>query len=99
MMRSRKRSGFCRTASALLGVLLAAPSVVLACPSCKDAISGDPVASALSWTTLVLIAMPLVLIGSIGGWVGYVYWRAARGSHAADGATPQPIEIAEQPVS
>lgn len=99
MMRSLKPSASWRTAIGSLGTILLAPSVVLACPSCKDAISGDPVASALSWTTLVLIAMPLVLIGSIGGWVVYVYWRAARGSHAADGATPQPSEIAEQPVS
>lgn len=60
--------------SALTALLLA--SRALACPSCKDAISGDPVASALSWTTLLLIALPALLMGGIGGWVGYLYWRA-----------------------
>lgn len=97
MVDSRTSSGLWRVAMALLGTVLAAPAAVLACPSCKDAISGDPVASALSWTTLVLIAMPVLLVGSIGGWVVYVYWRAGRRSAVTNGA-PQPSGIAERPV-
>jgi hypothetical protein len=47
----------------------------------------------LSATTLLLIGMPMVLIGSIGAWIGYAYWRASR--HAR----PEPAsEIASQPV-
>ncbi len=57
---------------------LALPSVALACPLCKDAIANDPVAAAFNWTTLLLIAVPWLLVASIGGWVFYVYWRAAR---------------------
>jgi len=67
-----------RAASLLLGMALATPSTVLACPSCKAAVEGDPVGTALSWTTLVMIAAPLLLFGSIGGWVSYMYWRASR---------------------
>lgn len=76
MMSTDARWG--RAAAALAGALLLRTNAVLACPSCKDAIAGDPVATALSWTTLLLIAMPALLMGTIGGWVGYVYWRAAR---------------------
>jgi len=57
---------------------VALPSIALACPLCKDAIANDPVAAAFNWTTLLLIAVPSLLVASIGGWVFYVYWRAAQ---------------------
>lgn len=79
----------------LLATLLTTPSWVWACPSCKDAVAGDPVGAALSWTTLVLIGVPLVLMGSIGGWVSYVYWRAARSGWEAPDVTPQPAGAVE----
>jgi len=63
---------------AALAALVGAASAVSACPTCKDAVSGDPVAAALSWTTLVLIAVPLSLIGSIGGWLFFAYRRVDR---------------------
>lgn len=91
--RSRRRPSFGNVAFALLATLLATPSWVFACPSCKDAIAGDPVGAALSWTTLVLIGVPLVLMGSIGGWVSYVYWRAARSGWEAPDVTPQPAGV------
>jgi len=59
-------------------VVVASPSLLLACPACKDALEGDAVGMALSWTTLLMIAVPMMLFASIGGWVFYVYWRAAR---------------------
>ena len=62
---------------AVAAVMLLCAQQVLACPSCKDAIESDPVAAALSWTTLLLIGVPMALFGSLGGWVAYVYWRAA----------------------
>ncbi len=62
----------------LIGLQAALPWRLLACPACKDALAGDAVGFALSWTTLLLIAVPMVLVGSIGGWVGYLYWRATR---------------------
>ena len=59
-----------------------AQSLALACPMCKSAMEDNPVGTALSWTTLVLIALPVGLVASIGGWIGYVYWRAGRRPHA-----------------
>ncbi len=85
-------------AAALLSVVLRAPTVVLACEACKEAVKDDPVGTALSATTLVLIAMPMLLIGSIGGWVGYAYWRAERHAVASGDASAQPSDTAPQPV-
>lgn len=85
-------------AAALLSVVLRAPDVVQACEACKDAVKDDPVGTALSATTLVLIAMPMLLIGSIGGWVVYMYWRAERRAAAPHDGSAQPSEIASQPV-
>jgi hypothetical protein len=64
--------------SVLAGVALALPSVAAACPNCNDAVKGDPVAAALSGTTLLLIALPASLMGSIGAWVALAFRRAAR---------------------
>jgi hypothetical protein len=76
-----------RTAAATLGVLLAAPAVAMACPSCKSAIENDPVAAAFNSTTILMIAVPVVLVASVGGWIFYAHWRARRaldaGVHAA----------------
>ena len=88
-----------RCIAALVGwLLVGAPGIVLACEACKDAVKNDPVGTALSATTLLLIGMPVLLVGSIGGWIGYVYWRASRPAAAVAGAPEQPSEIASQPV-
>ena len=76
-----------RVLPAFLALALAVlPSVVLACPACKDALEGDSVGRALSWTTLLMIAVPMLLFTSIGGWVFFVYWRAARRAAREDAA-------------
>jgi hypothetical protein len=64
------------------------PSRLLACPACKDALSGDPVGTALSGTTLFMIAVPMTLILSIGGWIVLTYRRAARRMAEEDAAAP-----------
>ena len=92
VMRVERSSGMRWVTAALLSAVLLIPTVVLACEACKEAVKDDPVGAALSATTLVLIAMPALLIGSIGGWVGYVYWRANRHAVASDEAS------ASQPV-
>ncbi len=94
----RKSSQIRQAAAVLVASVVCMPAVVLACPTCKDAVAGDPVATALSATTLLLLGTPVVLIGSIGGWVGYVYWRAARRPARTGDAAPQPSAIASQPV-
>jgi hypothetical protein len=92
IMHIERSSRWHWVAAGLLSAMLQMPTVVLACEACKEAVKDDPVGTALSATTLVLIAMPMLLIGSIGGWVSYVYWRAARHAGASDGAS------ASQPV-
>ena len=92
-MRVQRSSGMRWVTAAFLSVVLLVPAVVLACEACKDAVKDDPVGTALSATTLVLIAMPMLLIGSIGGWVGYAYWRATRYAPAPDDAAGQPSEV------
>jgi hypothetical protein len=88
-VRHRPRVGTAGKIATLLW--LGASSAAWACPSCNDAIGNDPVATALSWTTLLLIAMPLLLGGSIGGWIAISYWRAAREEAVANrgAAVPQ----------
>lgn len=86
-MHGKRPSRLRWIAAALLSAVLLIPAAVLACEACKDAVKDDPVGAALSATTLVLMAMPALLIGSIGGWVSYVYWRASRHAVAADGAS------------
>ena len=63
----------------------ASAGVALACPLCKDAIAGDPVATVLSWTTLVMIGVAFTLVASIGGWIMFAHWRAARADVADSG--------------
>ena len=91
-------AGVARSVAAALLPMLCVPSVVRACEACKDAVKDDPVGTALSATTLLLIAMPMVLIGSIGGWVSYVYWRANRRPAVGDGSAAQPHDSASQPA-
>jgi hypothetical protein len=67
-----------RAAAVLGGAVVAVPAAVSACPMCEVALKGDPVVAAFNWTTLLLIAVPTLLMGSIGGWVSYVYWRESR---------------------
>ena len=94
--RSLLRRG---VAALVTWLLVMPPSVGVACEACKEAVKDDPVGTALSATTLLLIGMPVLLIGSIGGWIGYVYWRAARPAAAVAGPPAPPSEmIASEPV-
>jgi len=76
-----------------IGLSLTGPAAAVACPLCKDAIANDPVAAAFNSTTEFMIAVPFLLIGSIGGWIGYRYLRSTR---RAD--TPEPAPAAWGPV-
>lgn len=94
---SIERSARVYWVAALSWALLLAPAVGHACEACKDAVKNDPVGTALSATTLVLIGMPMVLIGSIGGWIGYAYWRAARQA-APEAPSERARKIVSEPV-
>jgi len=73
-------------ASVAIGLSLTGPAAAVACPLCKDAIANDPVAAAFNSTTEFMIAVPFLLIGSIGGWIFYRYWRSARDANAPERA-------------
>lgn len=49
-----------------------------ACPSCNQALEGDPAALAFYWSTLFMIAMPYLMVLAVGGGVALIYRRAAR---------------------
>jgi hypothetical protein len=79
-----KNIGTRGAAAILSSAIVAGPSSVLACPMCEVALKGDPVVAAFNGTTMLLIAVPALLFGSIGGWVSYVYWRAGRQAERLD---------------
>jgi hypothetical protein len=66
-----------------------------ACPSCKAAIEGDPLALSFYWSTLFMIAMPYLLVAAVGGGLYLAYRSAAR--QAA--ARTEFIEITSWPVA
>ena len=78
MRQVTRLRGLSEAAAVLWSLAFLLPAAASACPMCKSAMENNPVGAALSWTTLVLIAAPALLMASIGGWIGYVYWRAAR---------------------
>ncbi len=80
-------------AGAVLAALLVDPLRAWACPFCNSAVARDPVGAALSWTTLLLIAVPFLLMGSIGGWVSYAHWRAEHDTWEANAPAPQPSTV------
>jgi hypothetical protein len=61
-------------------VLLLLPGAADACAVCGTGppLPGHRVAHEFFWGTLFLMAMPLAVAGSIGGWLLYVHWRAGR---------------------
>ena len=68
-------------AALALGVLvLAAPEAAAqGCAMCGTAISSskDPLAKGMFVSIIVMLAIPNLLVVSIGGWVYYMYRRAA----------------------
>jgi hypothetical protein len=68
------------------GVVGLSAAAAAACPTCSEAIKGDPVALSFYWSTLFMIAMPYALILGVGGGLAFVYWRAARNAAQIDSA-------------
>lgn len=64
---------------AIFGVLSCPifPAAAQACAVCLTGIAGeDPMTDAFNWSVLFLMAMPYLVVGSIGGWLFYAHWRA-----------------------
>ena len=51
----------------LLTIAMLIPTVVSACPACN--LIEDPIFRGFNWSILFLMAMPFVLVASIGAWV------------------------------
>ena len=68
--------------TAIVGVMLA-HGVAHACAVCGHATTpGDPLGRGFYWGMLFLLATPFAVVGTIGGWLAYWYWRAAHSRRA-----------------
>ena len=68
--------------TAIAGVMLA-HGVAHACAVCGHATTpGDPLGRGFYWGMLFLLAMPFAVVGTIGGWLAYWYWRAGHSRRA-----------------
>jgi uncharacterized paraquat-inducible protein A len=86
MQSSRRKHCLALFALAMVLVAMLAGDV-LACPTCKSAISGgDPVSVARAtgyfYSILFMMSMPFVIIGTFGG-LAYFSIRKARAQHVA----------------
>ena len=65
---------------AAVALLLAAPEAAAqGCAMCGTAVSSskDPLAKGMFVSILIMLAVPNLLLASIGGWLYYMYRRAA----------------------
>lgn len=68
--------------AAIAGVM-PAHGVAHACAVCGHSTTpGDPLGQGFYWGMLFLLAMPFAVVGTIGGWLAYWYWRAGRSGRA-----------------
>jgi hypothetical protein len=68
-----------RLSLALLGLLGPGASHALAqgCAMCGTALKDDQLGQAFGWSVLFLIAAPYSVVGLLGGYIFYAYWRPA----------------------
>lgn len=62
-----------------LCVFDAAPALAQGCAMCKASLPGaeDPLSRGFNYSIYVFLAVTYGLIGGVGGWIGYRYWRAS----------------------
>lgn len=48
----------------------------------------DPLARGMFWSVLLLMTMPFIVGGSIGGWIFYRHWRVRHPAHEAGSVVP-----------
>ncbi len=85
------------TALALAAVSSISALPAWACPSCNQGLEGDPAGLAFYWSTLFMIAMPYLLVLTVGGVLGLLYWNAARNAAATFDQTETMTWPAEGP--
>ena len=66
-----------RLSLAVLGLLGPGASHALAqgCAMCGTALKDDQLGQAFGWSVLFLIAAPYSVVGLLGGYIFYAYWR------------------------
>ena len=73
----------------LAAAWLGAPAAAQACAVCGHATTpGDPLGTGFYWGMLFLLVAPFSVVGGIGGWVAYCYWRARPRRPATERPTP-----------
>jgi uncharacterized protein (DUF2062 family) len=60
-----------------IAVVLSNPLTTEACSVCGGAAIGTDPGTGFNSSILFLLSMPFVVVGMIGGWLIYTYWRAS----------------------
>ena len=67
---------------ALAAAIALRPAALFAqgCAMCRTALGGpnDPLGVGMNTSILFMMAMPFVMVGSVGAWITYMYWRGGR---------------------
>jgi hypothetical protein len=60
------------------------------CAMCQTVMprGDDPLARGMFWSVLLLMTMPFVVCGSIGGWIFYRHWRVRHSAPALGSTVP-----------
>jgi len=78
---------YCAAISSILLSVVLIPVDVQAqgCAMCQTVMpkGDDPLARGLFWSVLLLMSMPFLIGGSIGGWLFYKHWRMRQEQRAA----------------
>lgn len=81
-------------ATFVLALAALAPQVALACPTCKDTLTEQYVA-AYGWSIIFMMAMPFLILGSLGA---YFYWEVCKARRQQQESAGEPAhEFAEAP--
>jgi hypothetical protein len=74
----------------LAAVALVPEIMAQGCAMCQTVMprGDDPLARGMFWSVLLLMTMPFVVGGSIGGWIFYRHWRVRHSAPALGSVVP-----------
>lgn len=84
MSRRQRLRGVATALAALAWEALALPGLAAACAVCGTGppLPGHKVPHEFFWGSLFMLVIPFAVFAGMGGWLGYMYWRAGRGRSA-----------------
>lgn len=89
-----------RTVLVTLILVVILPTIVLACPTCKDGLSGDPATSGMVrgyfWSIVFMMSMPFLILGGISA---YFYYEVRRARALAQQASVESAPVASEAVA